>query len=67
MCTKGSAHRHCVNNLYTKFEYKGIKTVGVTDYTKITQCKHTKGGIDVIMSRFKTLQNIYNYNKNCTK
>ena len=26
-------HLQCVNNHYTKFEYKGMKTFGVTDYT----------------------------------
>ena len=29
----GGAHLQCVNNYYAKFEYKGMKTVGVTDYT----------------------------------
>ena len=27
------AHPKCVDNHYAKFEYKGIKTGGVTDYT----------------------------------
>ena len=27
------AHLQCVNTHYAKFEYKGINTVGVTDYT----------------------------------
>ena len=27
------AHVQCVNSHYVKIEYKGIKTVGVTDYT----------------------------------
>ena len=27
------AHLQCVNNHYAKFEYKGMNTVGVTDYT----------------------------------
>ena len=27
------AHVQCVNNDYAKFEYKGMNTVGVTDYT----------------------------------
>ena len=26
------AHLQCVNNHYAKFEYKGMNTVGVTDY-----------------------------------
>ena len=30
---KGGAHLQCVNNHYAKFEYKGMNTVGVTDYT----------------------------------
>ena len=31
----GGAHLQCVKNHYVKFEYKGMKTVGVTDYTHI--------------------------------
>ena len=27
------AHFQCVNNHYAKFKYKGMNTVGVTDYT----------------------------------
>ena len=34
------AHVQCMNNRYAKFEYKGIKTVGVTDYTNQTPSKH---------------------------
>ena len=36
------AHFLCVINHYEKFEYKGIKTVGVrvTDYTNQTPSKH---------------------------
>ena len=30
----GGAHLQCVNNHYAKFEYSGMKTVGVTDYIK---------------------------------
>ena len=29
---------------------KGMKTVGVTDYTQNTLCNHLKGGVDVRMS-----------------
>ena len=29
----GGAHLQCVNNHRAKFEYKGMNTVGVTDYT----------------------------------
>ena len=36
----GGAHLQCVNNHYAKFEYKGIKTVGVTDYTNMTPPTH---------------------------
>ena len=28
----GGTHLKCVNNHYAKFEHKGMKTVGVTDY-----------------------------------
>ena len=31
-----------------------MKSVSVTDYTQITQCKHSKGGVDIIMPKFKT-------------
>ena len=34
------AHLQCMNNYYAKFEYKGIKTVGVTDYTNQTHPTH---------------------------
>ena len=34
------AHLQCVNNHYAKFEYKGMKTVWVTDYTNQTHPKH---------------------------
>ena len=43
-----------MNNHNAKFDFKGTKTVEITDYTHITQCKHTKGGADVIMSKFNT-------------
>ena len=32
----GGAHLQCMNNHNAKFEYKGMKTVGVTDYTNQT-------------------------------
>ena len=36
----GGAHFQCENNHYAKFEYKGMKTVGVTDYTNLTPPMH---------------------------
>ena len=30
----------------------------VTDYTQITQRKHSKGGVDILMSKFKTPKHI---------
>ena len=30
---KRGAYLQCVNNNYAKFRYKGMNTVGVTDYT----------------------------------
>ena len=36
----GGAHLQCMSNHYAKFEYKGMQTVGVTDYTNQTPCKH---------------------------
>ena len=47
-----------MNNHYVKFEYKGMKYV--TDYTHITQCKHSKGGVEVIMSKFNTSKKLSN-------
>ena len=29
----GDANLQCVNNHYAKFDYKGMDTVGATDYT----------------------------------
>ena len=40
MCTKWEAHIFYVNNHYAKFEYNGMKNVGVTDYTNQIQSKH---------------------------
>ena len=34
------AHLQCVNNRYSKFQFKGMKTLGVTDYKNQTQSKH---------------------------
>ena len=34
------ANLHCMNNHYAKFEYKGMKTVGVADYTNQTPPMH---------------------------
>ena len=35
-----SAHFQYVNNRYAKFEYKKVKTAGITDYTNHTPSKH---------------------------
>ena len=37
---KKGVHLQCVNNYYAKFEYKGMKTFGVGEYTKQTPAKH---------------------------
>ena len=34
------AHLQCMNNLKAKFEHKGMKIVGVTDYTNQTPLKY---------------------------
>ena len=31
-----------------------MKSVSTTDYTQITQCKHSKGSVELIMSKFNT-------------
>ena len=33
MCTMEGAHLQCVKNHHVKFEYKGLNTDGVADYT----------------------------------
>ena len=40
-----------MNNHYAKFEYTGMKTVGIIDYTQITPSKNSKNGVDIIMSK----------------
>ena len=47
------AHLQCVNNHYEKFEYKGINTVGVSDYTNLAPPKHFRW---YKMSKFNTRQ-----------
>ena len=37
------AHLQCMNNHYGKFEYKGMKTVGDTDYTNQTPLRILDG------------------------
>ena len=34
------AYVQCMNNHYAQFEYQGMETVGVTDYTNQTPPKH---------------------------
>ena len=65
-------HRRCTSSMCEqssckKFEYKGMKLVGVTDYTDIAQCNQSKGGVVVIMSKFNTPKNMINrYYHMCT-
>ena len=40
------------------FEYKGLNCVWSTDYTQITKCKHSKEGVDIIMSKLNSPKNI---------
>ena len=37
---EGEAHVQCMNNHFAKFEYKGMKTLGVTDNTNQKLSKH---------------------------
>ena len=41
--------------------------MGVTDYTQITKCKHPKGGVDIIMSKFDTPKKYNKILSKCTK
>ena len=50
-CVAG-AHLQRVNNHYAKFEYEGMKL------HTCKQCKHSKGGVDLIMSKFINPKNI---------
>ena len=56
------AHLQCVNNHYAKFQYICMKSV-LLQITHKEQCKHSKGGVDVIMSKF----NSQKYYQMCTK
>ena len=48
-----------MNNHYAKFEYKGMKGIkGDFRLHKNKQCKHSKRGADIIMSKFNTPKNI---------
>ena len=48
----GGAHLQSVNNHNAKFENKGMKTVGVTDYKNQTPSKHFEQ-----KNKFKTPKN----------
>ena len=54
----GGAHLQCMNNHNAKFEYKGMKTVGVTDYTNQTPCKHF-GGKNVYVQHPSKMRKIF--------
>ena len=56
------AHVLCMNNHSVKFEYKGMKTVGVAEYT--TQ---TLSILNRKMSKFKTAKNDNKYSRNVHK
>ena len=49
----GGARFQCVNNHCPKFDYKGMNTVGVTDYTTLAPPKHFRWKK---MSKFNTPQ-----------
>ena len=56
-------HLQCVSNHCAKFEYKGMKTVGVTDYTNQRPSTHLDGKNSKSNNR-KKWENIYQM---CTK
>ena len=62
----GGAHLQCVNKHYAKFEYKGIKTVGATEYINQTHPKHFqwKKCLDIGSTSLKKGRIIYQM---CTK
>ena len=47
------AHLQCGTNHHQKFEYKGMKTVEVTDYTKQTPSKHFGRKLSKVNTRRK--------------
>ena len=55
-------HLQCVNNYYAKFEYKRMKSVGVTGYTDTLYVFHMEK-----MSKFNTPQKKENIHEICTK
>ena len=60
------AHLQCMNNHYVKFEYKGMKTAGVTDYTNQTPLRISDGKTSN-MSNFNTRKQWENIYQMCTK
>ena len=70
----GGAYLQCMNNHYTKFQYKGMKIVGVTDYTNLTHPTHFGHKTDTPyafwmekMSKFNTRTKCENIYQMCTK
>ena len=41
-----------------------MNSIGITVYTQITQCKHSKGDVDVIMTKFNIPKNIIKCTQN---
>ena len=50
----GGAHLQCMNNDFAKFEYTGMNTIWVTDYTNLTPSTHFGWKK---MSKFNTRKN----------
>ena len=59
----GGAHLQCVKNHHVKYEYKGMNTVGVADYTNWNPLSIS----DVKMSKFNTTQKHTRNYETCTK
>ena len=59
----GGAHLQCMDNHYAKFDYKGMKTVGVTDYTNQKPQPISDGK----MSKFNIRKKIRKYLSNVHK
>ena len=57
------AHLKCEKNHYVKFEHKGIKSVLNYLFHKNKQCKHSKGVVDLITSKFYIPKNIIKVHK----
>ena len=64
---RGGAHVQCMNNYYVIFDYLGMKTVGVTDYTNQTLSKQVEQKKNVLVQTPPPQKNGKKYSYNVHK